>query len=99
MDKEIIQLFVTQQYEKEIGSILSNTEIDMYIGLGIKLLEDAQEVVENKLFDEAGKTKEEVDLDIERIEYNLNEFTKAFMSKENAFVIVNDDKPMFFHMN
>ena len=99
MDKEIIQLFVTQQYEKEIGSILSNTEIDMYIGLGIKLLEDAQEVVENKLFDEARKTREEVDLDIERIEYNLNEFTKAFMTKENAIVIVKDDKPMFFHMN
>ena len=97
--KNVKQLFVTQQYEKEIGSTLSNTEIDMYIGLGCKLLEDAQEVVEKNLFDEAGMTKEEVDLDIERIEYNLNEFTKAFMTKENTIVIVKDNKPMFYHMN
>jgi len=96
---ELVQLFTTQQYAKEIGSTLSNTEIDMYIEAGCKILEDAQEIVEKDLFDEARMTKKEVELDIERIEYNLDEFTKAFMKKENAMLIMKDDKPMFFHMN
>jgi len=96
---ELVQLFTTQQYAKEIGSTLSNTEIDMYIEAGCKILEDAQEIVEKDLFDEARMTRKEVELDIERIEYNLDEFTKAFMKKENAMLIMKDDKPMFFHMN
>ena len=96
---ELVQLFTTQQYAKEIGSTLSNTEIDMYIEAGCKILEDAQEIVEKDLFDEARMTKKEVELDIERIEYNLDEFTKAFMKKENAMLIMKYDKPMFFHMN
>ena len=97
--KEIVELFTTEQYAKEIGSVLSNTEIDMYIEAGCKILGDAQEIIEENLFDEAGMTKEEIELDIKRIEYNLNEFTKAFMKKENAMLLMKDSKAMFFHMN
>ncbi len=46
-----------------------------------------------------GLTRDDVRLDIERIQYNLDLFTEAFMEKEKAMVIMNYDTPMFFHMN
>lgn len=96
---ELLELFRTQQYAEEIGKALSNREIDLYISIGCKLLAEAQEVIDKELFDELGLTKEEVILDIERIEYNLDEFTEAFMEKEKAIVLMKDNEPMFFHMN
>jgi sulfopyruvate decarboxylase TPP-binding subunit len=96
---EILELFRTQQYAEEIGKVLSNREIDLYISIGCRLLAEAQEVLENETYHEVGLSREEVILDIERIEYNLDEFTDAFMEKEKAMVVMKYDKPMFFHMN
>tara|TARA_B100001173_G_scaffold131362_1_gene113938 strand:- start:1250 stop:1561 length:312 start_codon:yes stop_codon:yes gene_type:complete len=97
--KQIVEVFTKEQFAIEIGKVLTNTEIDMWIGAGCKILGDAQEILEKELFDEAGMTRKEVELEIKKIEYNLNEFTKAFMKKENAMLLMKDSKPMFFHMN
>ena len=97
--KQIVEVFTKEQFAIEIGKALTNTEIDMWIGAGCKILGDAQEILEKELFDEAGMTRKEVELEIKKIEYNLNEFTKAFMKKENAMLLIKDSKPMFFHMN
>ena len=96
---ELLELFRTQQYAEEIGKALSNREIDLYIGIGCRLIAEAQEVIDKELFDELGLTKEEVELDIAKFEYNLDEFTEAFMEKEKAIVLMKDNEPMFFHMN
>ena len=97
--KQIVEVFTKEQFAIEIGKVLNNTEIDMWIGAGCKILGDAQEILEKELFDEAGMTRKEVELEIKKIEYNLNEFTKAFMKKENAMLLMKDSKPMFFNMN
>lgn len=96
---EILELFRTQQYSHEIVDALTSKEIDMYISIGCNLLAGAQEVLENETYHEVGLSREEVKLDIEKIEYNLDEFTEAFMEKESAMVIMKYDVPMFFHMN
>ena len=99
MKEEILQMFRTEQYANEISSTLSNTEIDRYIGVGCLILGEAQEILSMKLWEAVGMTKEDIELDIVRIEYNLEQFTEAFMEKENVMLIMGYDKSMFIHMN
>ncbi len=103
MKTELTKIFTSQQYLEEILT-LSNTEIDLWIEAGAKVLIGAEETLEDievnaHLYEEMGLTRDDVRLDIERIQYNLDLFTEAFMEKEKAMVIMNYDAPMFFHMN
>jgi hypothetical protein len=99
MNSKLTQLFLTQQYAKEIENALTSKEIDNYIGFGVNLLMDAQQVLESGEYIGIGMSREDIELDIERIEYNLDEFTEAFMNKENAMVITKYERVMFYHMN
>ena len=98
MKKELLEMFRTEQHAVEVLT-MSNTEIDGYIEIGCVILGEAQEILTNKMWELVGMSKEAIELDIARIEYNLEIFTEAFMEKENAIVIMGYDKPIFIHMN
>jgi len=99
MKKELLSMFTTEQFASEIVIALTNKEIDDYLNFGCKLLIDAKTVLASGEYLELGLTKAQVKLDIVRIEYNLDQFTKAFLMKENMLVLTKYDEPMFFHMN
>lgn len=96
---ELLKLFTEEQFAKEIHDNLSNTDIDKLLEAGIKLLIDAEKCLDDGSYYEIGKSTEDVKLDIERIKYNLDQFTKAFLMKEKAEVITNYGSAMFFHAN
>jgi len=96
---QLLKLFTEEQFAQEIADNLSNTDIDMYLDYGTKLLVDAEECLEDESYLEVGKTKAEVKLDIARIRYNLDQFTKAFLMKEKAEVMTKYGGIMFFHAN
>jgi hypothetical protein len=62
-------------------------------------LEDAKLTLKLEFYKEIGKTKKQVELDIARITYNLEEFLKALLFVEKTAIITNYGKPMYFHMN
>lgn len=95
----LLKLFTEGQFAQEIHDNLSNTDIDMYLDYGTKLLLDAEECLKDGTYVEVGKTRSQVVLDIERIRYNLDQFTKAFLMKEKAEVMTQYGGVMFFHAN
>jgi len=95
----LLKIFTEEQFAQEIADNLSNTDIDMYIEYGSRLLHDAEECLKDESYYEVGKTTAEVKLDIERIKYNLDQFTKAFLIKEKAQVMTEYGGIMFFHAN
>jgi hypothetical protein len=97
--RDITKLFITQQYASEIAEALTNKEIDRALTIGVKILSDAKDKLVDGSYTEQGLTKEEVELDIKRIEYNLGEFTGAFLKSENMEVLTEYEVPMFYHMN
>ena len=95
----LLKIFTEEQFAQEIADNLSNTDIDMYIEYGSRLLQDAEECLKDKSYYEVGKTTAQVKLDIARIKYNLDQFTKAFLIKEKAQVMIEYGGIMFFHAN
>ena len=95
----LLDLFTKEQFAKEIQENLTNTEISVFIEKGIRLLSDAELCLKLELFQEIGKTKKQIELDIARIKYNLEEFIKALLFVEKSDVITNYGNAMYFHMN
>lgn len=95
----LLDLFTKEQFAKEIQSNLTNSEISVFIEKGIRLLNDAELCLKLELYQEIGKTKKQVELDIARIRYNLEEFVKALLFVEKSDVITNYGNAMYFHMN
>lgn len=96
----LLDLFTKEQFAKEIQSNLTNSEISVFIEKGLRLLNDAELCLKLELFhQEIGKTKKQIELDIARIRYNLEEFVKALLFIEKADVITNYGNAMYFHMN
>lgn len=96
---KLLKLFTEEQFAKEIADNLSNTEIDMYLDYGANLLIDAEKCLKEESYYEVGKTTAEVKLDIARIEYNLDQFTQAFLMKEKAEIMMQYGGVMYFHAN
>jgi hypothetical protein len=99
MDEELTEIFTTEQHTNEIVKALTNVQIDIYLDLGVKILISAQQKLESGEYIEEGITKKQLELDIARIEYNLDIFTEALVIKENMVVITKYPKAMYFHMN
>jgi hypothetical protein len=99
MDEELTEIFTTEQHTNEIVKTLTNVQIDIYLDLGVKILISAQQKLESGEYIEEGITKKQLELDIARIEYNLDIFTEALVIKENMVVITKYPKAMYFHMN
>ena len=95
----LLDLFTKEQFAKEIQSNLTNIEISVFIDKGIKLLNDAELCLKLEFYKEIGKTKKQVELDIARIRYNLEEFVKALLFVEKSDVITNYGNVMYYHMN
>lgn len=95
----LLDLFTKEQFAKEIQENLTNTEISVFIEKGMRLLNDAELCLKLELYQEIGKTKKQIELDIARIKYNLEEFIKALLFVEKSDVITNYGNAMYFHMN
>jgi hypothetical protein len=99
MNEDLTEIFTTEQHTDEIVKTLSHVQIDIYLDFGVKILISAQQKLESGEYIEHGIKREELELDIARIEYNLDIFTEALVIKENMIVITKYPKAMYFHMN
>lgn len=99
LQAQLVKLFTTEQFTKEIVKACTNTMIDKYLSIGCRILVDAEEILESGEYEEHGINEARVKLDIERIKYNLDRFQEALMIKEKAEVITKYGNPMFFHAN
>jgi type VI protein secretion system component VasA len=98
MKTDLSKVFTSEQHLDEIMT-LSNTDIDRYLEAGARVLIGAETALEDGSYEEVGLSRDEVLLDIERINYNLDLFTEAFATKEKFIPLINGDMVMYFHMN
>ena len=98
MKTDLSRIFTSEQYLSEIMT-LSNTDIDRWLEAGARVLIGAETTLEDGSYEEVGLSRDEVLLDIERIKYNLDLFTEAFVTKEKFMPLIKDDRVMYFHMN
>jgi len=81
-----LEFFRTEQFSNELSENLSNSDINKLIQFGYDLIEFANHIKDNHLYDDYGVTENKIKFDIEATTHNIGELKKALPnSKKDVF--------------